>query len=169
MVLGTTEHHVCCISAPDVEVVRTPMVERRLERLGPDVLGDEFEPGEVLDRVRTRHSLPIADVLLDQSVVAGIGNVYKSELLFLAGVNPNTLVGDVTDDELLEIGRRARQLLALNVRAGPRTTTGERARGRETWVYGRAGKPCRRCASGIEVARLGDRVTYWCPGCQPAR
>ncbi len=167
VVLSTAAHHICCFAAPDVEVDRTPAIERRLERLGPDVLADGFEPGLFVERARTRNPASIAEVLLDQRVVAGIGNVYKSELLFLAGIHPGTRVSEVSDPELLEMAERASRLLAVNVRSGPRSTTGERARGREMWVYDRAGRPCRRCSSEIKMARLGDRVTYWCPSCQP--
>lgn len=169
LVLSTAAHHVCCFAAPEIEVDRTPAIERRLERLGPDVLSADFDPRLMIERARTRPTSSMAEVVLDQRVVAGIGNVYKSELLFLAGVHPLATVEEVSDDELLEIAARAKQLLSVNVRAGARRTTGERARGREMWVYERAGRPCRRCASGIQTARIADRVTFWCPTCQPER
>lgn len=169
LVLSTATHHVCCFAAPDVEVDRTPAIERRLERLGPDVLSTDFHPSLLIERARTRPARPIAEVLLDQQVVAGLGNVYKSELLFLAGVHPLTTVEEVSDEELLEIATRAKQLLSVNLRAGARSTTGDRARGREMWVYDRPGRPCRRCASEVHTARIADRVTFWCPTCQPQR
>jgi endonuclease-8 len=167
LVLSTASHHACCFSAPTVEVERTPAIDRRLSQLGPDVLDPHFQPRDFIERARTRSGRPIADVLLDQHVMAGLGNVYKSELLFLARVNPHTQVEHIADDELLEIADRAKQLMAVNVRSGQRVTTGETAPGREAWVYGRAGKPCRRCATAVAEGRLGDRVTYWCPACQP--
>lgn len=167
VVLSTSDHHVCCFAAPDVEVDRTPAIERRLDRLGPDVLADGFEPARFVERARTRQAETIAEVLLDQRVVAGIGNVYKSELLFLAGIHPETSVEAVPDVALLDMAERASRLLAVNVRSGARSTTGERAPGRETWVYDRAGRPCRRCSSEIKMVRLAERVTYWCPSCQP--
>lgn len=166
--LSTAEHHVCCFAAPTVQVARTPAVDEDMARLGPDLLAESFEPTEFVDRARTRPDTPIGLVLLDQRVVAGIGNVYKSEVLFLAGAHPETPVEDITDAVLREIAGMARRLLTSNVRPGRRSTTGDRARGRETWVYDRAGKPCRKCSSGIEVGMLGGRVTYWCPTCQPA-
>lgn len=169
LILSTATHHVCCFAAPDIEVDRTPAIERRMERLGPDALAADFDPRLLIERARTRPTWPIAEVLLDQRVIAGVGNVYKSELLFLAGVHPRATVGEVSDDELLEIATRAKQLLSVNVRAGARRTTGDRARGREMWVYERAGRPCRRCATGIQTARIADRVTFWCPTCQPQR
>ncbi|MBW3666865.1 MAG: DNA glycosylase, partial [Actinobacteria bacterium] len=104
---------------------------------------------------------------LDQRVAAGIGNVFKSELLFLERVHPDTGVADLADETLLDLGRRARRLIPANV-GERRSTTGERSRGRETWVYGREGKPCRRCGSPVEMGRRQERVTFWCPVCQPA-
>lgn len=168
LVLTTTSHHACCFSAPTVDVDRTEAIDRRLSRLGPDLLGPDFNPRGLVERARTRSDRAIAEVLLDQRVVAGIGNVYKSEVLFLARINPHTPVDQIGDDKLVEIADRARKLMSVNVRSGPRVTTGETALGREAWVYGRAGKPCRRCAAGIAMDRLGDRVTFWCPVCQPA-
>lgn len=143
------------------------MIERELSELGPDVLAEGFEPSEMLRRARTCGADPIAQVLLHQGVVAGIGNVYKSELLFLAGVHPANPVSAVSDESLVEIAERAASLLRVNVRAGPRSTTGERARLRTTWVYGRAGLPCRRCGSAIRQELIAGRVTYSCPTCQP--
>lgn len=165
--LSTDEHHVCCFAAPTVDVARTPAIDRMIAHLGPDLLDHGFDPARFVERARTRAAQPVGNVLLDQRVVAGIGNVYKSEVLFLAGVHPETPVGAIDDARMLAIAELAQRLLQLNVRAGPRITTGERAAGREVWVYGRAGKPCRKCSTEIEMGRLGDRVTYWCRTCQP--
>lgn len=165
--LTTDEHHVCCFAAPTVEVARTPAIDQMMARLGPDFLDPAFDPAVFVDRARTRAAQPVGTVLLDQRVAAGIGNVYKSEVLFLAGVHPETPVEAIDDARMLEIAGLAHRLLQLNVRAGPRITTGERAVGREVWVYDRAGQPCRKCSTAVEMSRLGDRVTYWCPSCQP--
>lgn len=166
LVLTTSTHHACCFSAPTVEVDRTAGIDRELARLGPDVLDPGFEPEVFVERARLRPDRGIGEVLLDQRVAAGIGNVYKSELLFLAGVHPRTPIDAISDEKLAEVAERAKSLLSVNVRRGPRITTGERGPGREVWVYGRAGLPCRRCANAVKEDRLGDRVTYWCPGCQ---
>ena len=166
LVLSTSSHHVCCFAAPTVEVDRTPAIDRRLSLLGPDLLDPDFQPQTFVERARTRSGRRVAEVLLDQRVTAGLGNVYKSELLFLARIHPSTPIDQIDDDKLVELAERAQQLMSINVRTGPRVTTGERARGRETWVYDRAGEPCRRCATAVEEDRLGGRVTYWCPGCQ---
>ncbi|MGD2060723.1 MAG: DNA-formamidopyrimidine glycosylase family protein [Acidimicrobiia bacterium] len=166
VVLVTSRGQATCYAAPTVELDRTKRVEAGLEGIGPDLLGD-FDEEEFVRRARTRDDRSMAEMLLDQQVLAGIGNVYKSELLFLEGVHPETLVRQVDDERLRSMARRAGKLLAANVRSGPRSTTGSRVRGRETWVYGREGRPCRRCGHAIEMAKEGGRVTYWCPVCQP--
>lgn len=165
LVLATSAGAVALYSAPTVEVDRTPAIDLRLARLGPDLLGD-FDPTEFLRRARASGPMTMARLLLEQRVWAGIGNVYKSELLFLVAVHPQTSSEDVGDEVLLEIGRRASELLALNV-GRPRSTTGSRERAQDTWVYGQSGHGCRRCGTRIEMGWIDDRVTYWCPTCQP--
>ena len=168
LVLSTADQSAVCHAAPVVEVDRTPRIDAALERLGPDVLDDAFDQDEFLRRARlVDGARPIAQTIVDQRVIAGIGNVYKSEVLFLERIHPLTPTHQVEDDELSAIAARARSLMALNVRSGGRTTTGDRTRGRTTWVYDQAGRPCRRCREPIASNKLGDRLTYWCPGCQP--
>lgn len=167
LVLGTRLGRVACVAAPTVDVERTPRVDQQMHRLGPDILDDDFEPDALVERARAGTDLPIAEALLDQRIVAGIGNVYKSEVLFLTGVNPHSRVEGVPDETLGDIARKAALLMRANLGSGPRVTTGDRRRGREAWVYDRAGKPCRRCSTAIEEKMLGGRVTYWCPTCQP--
>jgi endonuclease-8 len=101
-------------------------------------------------------------------VASGIGNVYKSEVLFLEKVHPWRTVASLGDDTAERLYRRAHRLLAANARPGPRSTTGNR-RQELHWVYGRTGEPCRRCGSTIEEGRHGElsRITTWCPTCQP--
>lgn len=167
LALTTEEHHVACFDMPTVAVDRTPAVTAALRALGPDVLGD-FDEREFLRRARLFPDSTISELLLDQRVIAGIGNVYRSELLFLERVHPETSVHDLGDQKLGKIADRARLLMAANVGRGPRTTTGARGRGSEMWVYGRAGRACRRCGTAIAQRRLGSRVVYWCPSCQGA-
>ena len=149
-----------------------------LRRLGPDLLSDEFRTSEAVQRIRERAATPIADALLNQRVVAGLGNVYKSEVLFMCRVNPFTLVRDVGDDKLAAIVDTAQQVLRANVSEAlaPMTTysgfrkTTRRASPRERlWVYGRARLPCRRCGTPVRIRKQGldARLTYWCPECQP--
>ncbi|HEU4787838.1 MAG TPA: zinc finger domain-containing protein, partial [Gemmatimonadaceae bacterium] len=120
----------------------------------------------------------IADALLDQRRIAGVGNVLKSEALFLAGLCPFTAVGEVPDERLRDVIAIAQRLLRQNVitvdrprataRAGSRNTTGSLDPAARLWVYGRSGRPCRRCGAAIAVRRSGPhaRSTYWCPNCQ---
>lgn len=167
LLLSTATATVACHGARTTMVDRTPAIDAALGVLGPDLLGD-FDEAEFLRRARTRDTRSMAHLLLDQRVVAGIGNVYKSELLFLAGIHPFTPVAEVSDAELADIARLARDLLGVNI-GERRSTTGSRAPGMETWVYGRAGRPCRRCGTRIEQEREDERVTYWCPRCQTSR
>jgi endonuclease-8 len=154
-----------------------PGAPAEVERLGPDLLGQTFDGAEALRRLRLRPDRPIAEALLDQSALAGIGNIFKCEVLFLSGVSPFTSVAAVSDQELETIVATARKLLAQNVAEGARggivTYRGLRSteRGDRLWVYGRGGKPCRRCGTtvGFERQGLNARVTYFCPRCQPVR
>lgn len=165
LVLSTGSASAVLTAAPTIEVDRTPAIDSRLSRLGPDVLG-VFDGEEFVRRARSAADASMSELLLDQRVIAGVGNVYKSELLFLAGIDPHTPVREVSDGQLRGLAAEAVRLMSANVGPKARTTTGSRARDQEMWVYGRAGRPCRRCGSVIAQDRQGDRVTYWCPGCQ---
>jgi endonuclease-8 len=141
--------------------------------LGPDLLAPGFDAAEAIRRLRERGGITIAEALLDQRALAGIGNVFKSEVLFEGGVHPATPVEALSDVQLAGVVEIARRQLAANVvetlpRFG-RRTTGRMAIGEGLWVYGRGGRPCRRCGTPIAFARqgLGARPTYWCPTCQP--
>ena len=148
----------------------------QLRALGPDLLGGTFDLQEAAGRLRARGGDPIAEALLNQRVLAGIGNVFKSEILFLAGVYPFTPVSALTDASLERILAISREQLAANVMG--RAQTLSPAWGRRTtrsldpsaklWVYSRGGKPCRRCGEEIQSKKTGPdaRVTYWCPACQ---
>ena len=148
-------------------------------KLGPDLLGGEFDRDEAVRRLIAGGHQPIAMSLLDQRLVAGIGNIYKSEVLFLAGVNPFTPASAVPQAALEHLLDIARGLLEDNVVEGtsPRIQTYRNLRmtnrasdhDESLWVYGRAGKPCRKCATPIEMKKMGieARSTYWCQICQP--
>lgn len=148
-----------------------------LRHIGPDLLGAAFDEAEALARLRARGGEPVADALLNQRVVAGIGNVYKSETLFLEKIHPLTPIAALTDGALAALLRTARRLLQANVTDGSpaivtyrglRRTTGRDDPGARLWVYGRGGKPCRRCGTAITFGRLGThaRGTWWCGTCQ---
>lgn len=135
--------------------------DSRLAALGPDVLGETLDQGEVLRRLRDDDpTRSIGDALLDQRTIAGLGTIWRAESCFAAGVNPWRPTGGVTDREVLAIVGSARDQMTAAVRAGERP--GRRA------VYGLDGRPCRRCGTRIRRASLGDdaRVVYWCPSCQ---
>jgi endonuclease-8 len=148
-----------------------------LRALGPDLLAGTFDEDDALRRIRGRGAEAIADVLLNQRVVAGIGNVYKSEVLFLCAIDPFTPARDVDDERIRAVLTTARRLLQANVAAlgGITTYLGfRRGRGgdesQRRYVYGRARKPCRKCGTAIRVRAQGAhaRLTYWCATCQKA-
>jgi endonuclease-8 len=143
-----------------------------LRAIGPDLLAADVDFAEGVRRMRERPGMEIANVLLNQRVVAGIGNVYKSEALFMEGINPFTLVGALTDDRLDQLLRTMQTIMRRNVDEGDggRRTTGRLAADEGLWVYSRRGEPCRRCGTPIEYQKQGPDVrgTYWCPRCQPA-
>jgi endonuclease-8 len=167
-------------NVPVAELMTTRDLARHkeLNALGPDLLGAVFDRGEVVRRMRARARDAIADVLLNQRVVAGIGNVFKSEILFLAGIHPFSLVSRLGASELERLVDISREQLAANVMT--RSQTLSPVIGRRTtrsldpnirlWVYGRSGKACRRCGAAIQSRKTGldARLTYWCPRCQPA-
>src|SRR5215470_16638974 len=143
-----------------------------MQALGPDLLASDFDAAEAERRLRARPQMQIAEALLDQRALAGIGNVYKSETLFIERINPWTRVADVPDAALVRLVATAHRLLHENVRPGSphRITTRRDLAGRGSlWVYGRAGRPCLRCGTPIQTRRQGElnRSTYWCPTCQP--
>jgi endonuclease VIII len=151
-----------------VEIIATAAEERAVGYLGPDVLGPDWDPAEATRRLLTDPARPVGEALLDQRNLAGIGNIFATEMLFLRGLSPWRPVGEVADlRALVELGQR---LLDANKERAGIITTGVARRGEETWAYGRAGRPCRRCGTTIRRAEQGDpgeeRVRFWCPACQ---
>lgn len=151
-----------------VELLPTGREDGAVGHLGPDLLGPDWDEAEAARRLRTDPARPVGEALLDQRNLAGVGNFFLTEMLFLRGVSPWRSVGQVKDlDALVELGRR---LLDANKTWIDQVTTGDRAPGRRTWVYGRAGQPCRRCGTRIRRAEQGatgeERVRFWCPACQ---
>ena len=138
--------------------------------LGPDLLGPDWDEDEALRRLRADEARAVHEALLDQTNLAGVGNMYAAELCFVSGVHPLTPVGSVPD--LPRMVRRARQMLDLNKERAVQSTTGDLRERERMWVYRRDRSPCRRCRTPIEVAMAGpagrERATYWCPSCQPA-
>src|ERR1700728_4743392 len=129
--------------------------------LGPDLLGPYWDARVAAANLAAQPDRPIAAALLDQRLLAGVGNVYCNELCFVTGHLPTAPVSAITDPQRLV--SRARQMLWLNRFRWNRCTTGDTRPGRQLWVYGRAGQDCRRCGTCINVDDTGERVAYWCP------
>jgi endonuclease-8 len=170
VVLETADSVAVCFNAPTVELLTGRELARHptLAALGRDLLAADFDTDAAVQLLRERSGVELGQALLDQRTVAGIGNVYKSEVCFSERVSPWRLVGELDDPSLARLVATARRLLRANIGGGARVTTeGARGAGR-LWVYGRAGRPCRRCGTRIEARRQGElpRTTYWCPSCQ---
>jgi len=154
----------------DLALVATAREDTLVGHLGPDLLGPDWDPDEAVRRLAGQPDRPIGEALLDQRNLAGVGNMYKVEVLFLHRLNPWAPTGTAPD--LRAVVDTAHRLLYANREHPAQSTTGSLRRGEQHWVYGRAGRPCRRCGSQIQVADQGlapyARVTFWCPTCQPA-
>ena len=170
-VLETKDFVAVCFNAPLVELLSEAEVARHpaLSRLGRDLLRPEFEAAAAAARLRERGSTPIGEALLDQTALAGIGNIYKSETLFVCRVNPFIPVARVSPRDLDRVVAQARSLMSASVEGTSRRTR-ERPGGPRYWVYRRSGQPCFVCGGPIRMRRQGDagRSTYWCPRCQAA-
>ncbi|MEU9331954.1 DNA-formamidopyrimidine glycosylase family protein [Streptomyces sp. NPDC048290] len=167
-ILGTTDRTAVGYRLPVLDLLRTTDEDRVVGHLGPDLLGPDWNPDRALANLLTDPARPLGEALLDQRNLAGIGNVYKSELCFLLGATPWLPVGALPPDRAAKLPPLAQRLLEANRDRPVRTTTGRR--GQDLFVYGRAARPCLRCRTPIRVADQGDgsreRPTYWCPTCQ---
>jgi endonuclease VIII len=151
-----------------VEVLSTAREDQAVGHLGPDLLGPDWDAAEAVRRLRAAPAMPIGEALLDQRNLAGAGTWFAAEMLFLRGIHPWRTVGEVKDLEaLVDLGHR---LLDANKARAGHTSTGDTRPGRESWVYGRAGRPCRRCGTVIQRGEQGppgqERLRFWCPNCQ---
>jgi endonuclease-8 len=168
-VLAAAERTAVGYRLPVLDLVPTAREDSVVGHLGPDLLGPDWDPQEAVRRLSGAPDRTIGEALMDQRNLAGIGNVYKSELCFLRGVAPWTPVAQVADLPRMVV--LAHRLLDANKGRHGHVTTGDLRRGRMHWVYGRAHEPCRRCGTSIRVADQGqpgeERITYWCPSCQP--
>jgi endonuclease-8 len=179
IVVATDSFEAVAFTVPVAEFSTHAAVERELAEVGPDPLGASFDARAAVERLRASGDTEIAEALLDQRAIAGIGNIYKSEILFAAGISPFVRVADLTGAMLERIVGLAVTLMRANVDerspSGIVTYTGFRRSTRSAdpsprlWVYGRAGQPCRRCGGPIARVRQGAhaRPTYWCEKCQP--
>ena len=167
-----------CFDAPVVELfdTRAESIHPVLRRLGPDLLDEAFDATAALERLRdpAQAGTTIAEAILDQRLMAGVGNVFRSEILFIERVDPFATVGSLDDRRSSESSRRpsgsSSSTSSPASAAGGSTTGGVRAAGgQDLWVYNLAGRPCRRCGTAIRVASLGrelPRSVWWCPHCQ---
>ena len=167
-VLETADWVAVGYSLGILDVVARDDEDSVVGHLGPDLLGADWDPDDALRRLTADPNRPVGLALLDQRVMAGLGNVYRNELCFLRGVLPTRPTGDVERPERLV--SLAHTLIDANKDRTRRTTTGN-LHGATDWVHGRGGRPCRRCGTPIREGRLGDnelelRETFWCPRCQ---
>jgi endonuclease VIII len=163
IVIGTSEYHAVAFNVPVAELIRADELEcsPALRNLGPDILAEEFDAADAARRIATTPEIDIAEALLNQQAVAGIGNIFKCEALYASALDPFIRVADLSHEDIARVVERARRLMRASV-AGRRMVFS---------VYGRGGRPCRRCGATIARRKGGDeaRVTYWCPRCQERR
>jgi endonuclease-8 len=180
IVIGAEPFVAVGFNIPVAEFLTPQQIARHpiIQSLGPDLTDPSFDRSDVLRRIRVWPDGAIADVLLDQRVLAGIGNVLKSEVLFVAAVHPFTRAGALDEADLIRILDAAVRLMTMNIAESGslspgmgRRTTGSLDPSARLYVYGRSGKPCRRCGTAISVRKSGldARLTYWCPACQAER
>ena len=180
IVLGTADLVAVAFNVPVARFYTARTLERfaGVAGLGPDVLGTVFAADEALARVLEHGGEEIGNVLLNQRVMAGVGNVFKSEICFACGVNPFRKVADLRPAEIDCLIATARRFLSVNVAEGAgdgivtytggRRTTGSSNPAARLWVYHRSGQECRRCGTKILTRKqgVGARSTFWCPDCQ---
>ncbi len=168
-VLETSERQAVGFSLGILEVLQRDKDDEALAYLGPDLLGPDWDLEEAVRRVSADPDRPIYLALLDQRNLAGLGNEYVTELLFVSGLHPARPVGEVPD--VARVVARGQKMLDVNKDRLQRTFTGDTRPGRERWMYGRERARCRRCDGPIRSGDLGDRptaerTTMWCPHCQ---
>ncbi len=171
VLLGNDDWRATGYRIHDLQLVRRAEEQHLVGHLGPDLLGPDWDPDVAVANLRAGPDVAVGEALLDQRNLAGIGNMYKCEVLFIERLHPWTPVSVVP--ELRRLVDTAQRLLRANRDHPEQSTTGYLQRGREHWVYERGAQPCLRCRTPISRAEQGEppraRSTYWCPRCQPAR
>jgi len=169
VVLEVADALAVCFSAPTVRLLAPHAFENDpyLTGLGPDLIPDEFDEEKAIDGLLALRALPLGEAVMTQTALAGIGNIWKSETLFLCGLNPFALVSTLSRASASEIVSTARRLLRKSVHAQTAQASVEGGRG-QFWVYGRSGRACRHCKTAVRMQRQGTqlRSTYYCPQCQ---
>jgi endonuclease-8 len=180
IVIKTEKIWAVAFNVPIAEFHSDDTLRRRqgFNALGQDVLAADFDPAKSVEALRARGDLQLGEALLTQSVMAGLGNVFKSEVCFACRINPFRRVSTLQSEELACLVDTARKFLLANVSdssgaqittyTGMRRTTGRTNSEERLWVYGRRGEPCRKCGTPIESRKQGEdaRTTFWCPMCQ---
>ena len=160
ILIGTSDYEAVAFNVPVAELTSRRDLERdpSVRDLGPDILTDEFDAADAARRIEMTPDVDIADALLNQQAIAGIGNIFKCEALFASGLDPFTRVADLSREEITRVVEKARRLMRASIH-GRRMVLS---------VYGRGGRACRRCGAVIARRKRGSeaRVTYWCPRCQ---
>ena len=168
VVLANPQWEAVGYRLPVVELLATDDEDTVVGHLGPDVLGPDWDLDEALRRLRADRDAEVGLALLDQRNLSGLGNLYRTEMLFLSGLTPWVRVADVPD--LPALVERGRRLMLANRDRWEQSTTGSLRRGEDHWVFERSGRPCRRCGTRIASAEQGaapqQRLSYWCPRCQ---
>jgi endonuclease VIII len=181
IVIKTEKIWAVAFNVPIAEFHSEDTLRRRqgFKALGQDVLAADFDAAKSVEALRAHGELQVGEALLRQSIMAGLGNVFKSEVCFACGINPFSAVSTLQSEELASLVATARKFLLANVRdssgdqittyTGMRRTTGRTNSEERLWVYGRRGEPCRKCGTPIESRKQGEdaRTTFWCPMCQP--
>ncbi len=173
--LETDTTEFVCFNPREVQLLSRGGIQEKnlLSRLGPDLATAHIDLEAVVQRARSLidPDTSLVDLLLDQRIAAGIGNVYKSEILFLSRLQPMRALESVDDEQLKDLYRTASSLIRKNLRGGPRITRFDCDGLGRLWVYGRDAQPCLHCGHAIRRQRAGrdQRSTYWCPRCQPER
>jgi endonuclease-8 len=183
IVVKTEKMWAVAFNVPIAEFHTADTLRRRqgFRSLGQDALALDFDPAKAIEALHARGDLQVGEALLTQSLIAGLGNVYKSEVCFACGVHPFRRMDSLTAKEVACLVATARKYLLANVNensaaaittyTGMRRTTGRAATEERLWVYKRRNENCRNCGTPIESRKQGDdaRVTFWCPTCQPIK
>ncbi len=167
--IETARMTAVAFTVPVAEFHTETTLSQRLAPLGPNILSEGFDLASAVANLESRPELQVADALLSQNLLAGVGNVIKCEVCFTSGVNPFRLVSTLHRTDTEKLVSEAQRLLRASTGHAYRNTTGRLNPAQRLWVYGRAGEPCRRCGATIESRRQtpSGRITFWCPDCQP--
>jgi len=177
IVIEAGGHAAVAFNVPVAEFLTARTLARhdQLRQLGPDLLDPLFDPAGARERLRARGADPVGETLLNQQVLSGLGNVLKSEVLFVSRIDPFAVISSLADEQLDRLIVTSQRLIAMNVSEDPvrgfrsgRQTTNSLDPSARLWVYGRGGKACRSCGTRIASRKTGldARLTYWCPRCQ---